>query len=183
MSINDIIVLEKIVVLEKNEQEFIDYLMSSDCPYYFQNSLEHDKMFCHTFMNRDTSRKEKKGLINSSLYEHAEKLFLRICYDNNIMPKIILRSAINCTTASSREHTGIHIDHDGFTHYNFLLYLNDSSGDTLIYNDNMELVYRIEPVKNKVVIFKGCQHAQGSANIGDNRFVLVFTFTTEKDLI
>jgi hypothetical protein len=172
------VLIEKEFVLSEPEQLFVDYLMSNDCPYYYQDTdYGNEYMWGHVLMRRDKDSLPINGSINSQLYEHAEHLFLKFCSDNDITPKHILRAAINATGGSSKPHGVVHVDHTDFEHYNFIMYLNDVGGNTCLFDENKNIVYEVVPAKNKVVVFKGHPHAQAFCKPGDYRFVLVFTFT------
>ena len=167
-----------------DEQELLDYARSNAFPYYFQTTTENYKGFAHVLMIRNKQGLPQEGTINSDNFIFFEAIFRRFCSENNIKISTILRASINCTPHSQDKHGDIHIDHQGFEHYNFLLYMNDVDGGlTYFFNDNNDtIIGQVTPKKNKVIVFNGCRHAQGFCANGQYRFLLVFTFTVDNKL-
>jgi hypothetical protein len=178
---NSNIIVEKNFEVNTEEQAFLDFLMSSDCPYYIQKAYSNEKennmfVWAHSFMTRDEQKRPVEGRINSELYLHVHKIFTRFCSENNIKVNTIFRACANATSSAPFKHSQIHVDHADFEHNNFLLYLNDVGGNTYLFDDNDNITYEITPAKNKVVVFKGCPHAQGFCSQEKYRFVVVVTF-------
>ena len=58
-----------------------------------------------------------------------------------------------------------------------MLYLNDSDGDTIIFDENFKIKKRITPKKNRVVIFDGITYHTGCHPCkNDKRIVLNVNF-------
>lgn len=129
-------------------------------------------------MDRDHLSRPISGKINSNFFEKCSDLFLNVCCQNNIKVNNILRAAINCTYHYPEKMSGIHLDHEGFDHYNFVMYLNNFDlGSTYVFDtDRITLLKECAADKNKFVIFNGMPHAQGFCAPGQIRRVLVFTF-------
>tara|TARA_Y100000015_G_scaffold19801_1_gene19196 strand:- start:409 stop:930 length:522 start_codon:yes stop_codon:yes gene_type:complete len=69
-----------------------------------------------------------------------------------------------------------HVDFD-FPHTTALYYVNDSDGDTLFFNDNLEIVNRVKPEKGKLIIFDGSiLHASSCPTSHTNRIVINFNY-------
>ena len=171
------IIIEKQFDLLPTEQSFVDYLMSDNCPYYLQDSGHNNEyVWAHVMMIRDQQNKPMSGKINSEIYSAAESIFKRFCAENNIIPKEILRAAVNVTGYSPKKHGFVHVDHSQFDHYNFIMYINDVGGSTCFFDKDENIIHEVYPVKNKVVVFTGCPHAQSFCQPDKYRFVLVFTF-------
>lgn len=70
-------------------------------------------------------------------------------------------------------------------HYIGLYYINDSDGDTVVYNEtkkskNYTEMTRISPEKGKIFIFNGKHyHSSGTPNRSTHRLVATFNFITE----
>jgi hypothetical protein len=176
------IIVEKHFELLPEEQSFVDFLMSDKCPYYLQDSgYNKEYVWSHVLMRRNQNNDPVNGNINSEIYPLAESIFNRFCFENNIVTKVILRAAVNVTGYSPKKHGFIHVDHSKFDHYNFILYLNDVGGNTCIFDKDNNILYEVEPRKNKVIVFDGCPHAQSFCEPDNYRFVLVFTFIGEKN--
>ena len=60
------------------------------------------------------------------------------------------------------QKSAIHTDLIDFPHWVCLYYINDSDGDTIFYNDNLEEIKRVSPKKGKIVFFDGSIKHTGS---------------------
>jgi hypothetical protein len=160
----------------KEQQEFIDHLLSVDFPLYYITSTEKYKFFSHTFLKRNENLQGSVGIVNSIYWESIHKLFKEICVKYNIEHNIIYRANLNVTLFDKDQMGDLHTDHS-FPHKNFLLYLNDfSGGSTYIQDEDTKEIKEIKAEKFKVVIFDGNMHAQGFCSIKERRVVLVITF-------
>jgi hypothetical protein len=176
------VLVEEYFHVTPEEQQLIDFVQGDSFSYFIQKSTGHLKVFCHTLMNRNYKGTADEGVVNSPYFDSFKSMFMRFCQKNNLSVSKILRAAVNCTSYSSLKHGDVHVDHDKFKHYNFIMYLNDVGGSTYLYNEANKLAKEIKPSKNKVVVFNGCLHAQGYPKQDTHRFVLVFTFIVgEKD--
>lgn len=136
------------------------------------------------------------GII-STHFDYFKKIFERLCQINNIKVNKILRMNVNMSFHYSAKHADLHVDHD-FPHQTMILYLNNASGNTLIFNETYEktkgpeidyvrkrhqiqkehvLKHQIVPKKNKVVFFDGINyHAQEFCNPNEERIIFICTF-------
>lgn len=161
---------------DEKEQDLFDFVLGNDCPFYYQKTTDNYRGFTHTLMNRNPQNTPEMGVVNSSLYEHFEAIFKKICTQNNLNVSTILRAAINTTSYSSEKHGEIHVD-ENFEHKNFIFYLNDfTDAPTYIFDRQNNIVKTTDVGKNKFVIFSGEPHAQGFCKPNERRVVLVFTF-------
>lgn len=160
----------------KEQQQFIDHLLSSDFPLYYTSSTGKYKFFSHTFLKRNENLQGSAGIVHSSYWESIHKLFKEICVKYNIEHNIIYRANLNVTLFDKDKMGDLHTDHS-FPHKNFIIYLNDfSNGFTYILDEDSKEIKEIKPEKFKVVIFGGNMHAQGFCNIKERRVVLIITF-------
>lgn len=171
------IILEKIHTLTDEETQTLNFFLGNDFPLYYISTTPNYYEFVHTFMLANNGLEGKE---NSPWASRVKSIFHRFCESNDIKYDTILRAAVNCSVhkigIDGKPYGDIHVDHK-FTHYNFIMYLNDCSGDTYLFDGNS--VKQIEPRKNKVAIFKGIDHAQGFCKMYERRVVLVVTFTSE----
>ena len=65
-------------------------------------------------------------------------------------------------------------------HYVCLYYINDSEGDTVIFNDNGEEIERITPKKGRIVFFDGSIKHCSSSPTKTHRAVVNFDFIGKK---
>jgi hypothetical protein len=177
---------EKIHSLLPEEQQFLDLVFSNNFPFFLQVSeinSSYKDVWGHALMQRHPANLIEDGVINSGYFQNACDIFLRFCKENDIEVQKILRASINVTGYSSKKHGFIHLDHEDFEHYNFIMYLNNVGGSTYFFDgmneDTANIVAEVKPETNKVIIFKGQPHAQGYCLEGAYRYVLVFTFTTK----
>ena len=176
---NNLFYLENHYSLNDEQRKIIEIIESNVFPYFFNHTTTNKfHQFAHTLMDRDPLLRPITGSINSNFFEKCANMFLEICCQNNIKVNNILRAAINCTYHYSENMGEIHLDHEGFDHYNFIMYLNDFNfGSTYIFDtDRTTLLKECIAEKNKFVIFNGYPHAQGFCAPGQIRKVLVFTF-------
>jgi len=170
---------ENFHTLDEEQLLLIKIIESHTFPYFFNQTTTHNfHQFAHTLMERDELNRPITGKINSELFKKFADLFLDICSKNQISVNCILRAAINCTYHYPDKLGEVHIDHDGFDHYNFVMYLNNfDNGSTYIFDElgNNFLKEAIAD-KNKFIIFNGLPHAQGFCAPGQLRRTLVFTF-------
>ena len=61
-------------------------------------------------------------------------------------------------------------------HYVCLYYINDSEGDTIIFDDNGEELQRITPKKGRIVFFEGSMYHCSSRPATKTRAILNFNF-------
>lgn len=169
-------------------KEFIKtQILSTDfpwfrAPYQTENPIDprveskvvNAPFFSHVLMRRSETQ-GLEGPTNSQYFHHFRKIFLEWCEHNDIKVNTIYRACVNLTLHTDGEFTVPHKDHD-FPHYNWIMYLNDSSAHTLLFDENLEIVERIKPEENTCVLFDGCTHAHELPSGLDQRVVVVFTF-------
>lgn len=174
---NNLILVEDFID-DNCQEEILNAVESVNFPYFFQlTTSENFMQFAHTLMNRNKFDESSGGEINSDFFDFFAKIFLNICKKHDINVNNILRGAINCTFNHHKHMCDIHVDHQ-FQHKVFILYLNEfSCGSTLIFDTNLQLLFTSKPEKGKYIIFNGLPHSHGFCGPGENRKVLVFTFT------
>ena len=72
----------------------------------------------------------------------------------------------------------IHTDLD-FSHWVLLYYVNDSDGDTILFNSKEEEIQRVTPQKGKAIFFDGSVKHCGSQPAKSHRAVINFNFLGE----
>lgn len=176
------------VALSAYYQEFIKtQVLTTDfpwfrAPYQTENPIDlrvkskvvNAPFFSHVLMRRSENQ-GLEGQINSQYFQHFRKIFLDWCEENAVKVNTIYRACVNLTLYADGKFTVPHKDHD-FFHYNWIMYLNNSSAHTLIFDENLEIVERIKPEENTCVLFDGSIHAHELPSGLDQRMVVVFTF-------
>lgn len=102
----------------------------------------------------------------------------------NFPIKDIIRLKANLTlpsnNVSDEQYNNIHIDEDR-EHYALIVYLNESDGDTIFFN-NKEIIKEVSPKKGRIVVFDGSiLHANKTPKEYKNRLVLNIDMTKVKN--
>jgi hypothetical protein len=170
--------LENICQLTKPQQDFADYVLGDGFPWYYQWSTGDEYMFFgHSLMHRDPENRPIMGIINSEYYEICYTILRDFCQQNGIQINTVFRAAINNNGYHPDHMNGIHLDHSGFPHKNFIMYLNEfDGGRTYLFDDGHNLIKEVVPKKNRAVVFEGFPHAHGFCRPNQRRVALVFTF-------
>jgi hypothetical protein len=163
--------------LSKDNNKFIDFMLSPNFPLYYQTSTEGYSFFGHVFMDRHEEGLEKEGRINSPHFPIVMNIVRNICSENKIDINTVYRASLNVSTYDNKRMGGLHVDHP-FSHKVFLMYLNDfTEGHTFIMDEKTKEPKPIEPKKNKAIVFDGTiQHAKGFCGSGERRVTLIVTF-------
>jgi hypothetical protein len=100
--------------------------------------------------------------------DSAAKIIREILEENNVKLNCILRIATNCVNAVEEVvKSPPHVDHF-FDHKNFIIYLNDSSGDTFVEGERSTFK------EDKAIFFSGEHYHE--TPVKGRRIVLVATF-------
>jgi len=160
-------------ILPEEQQIFIKkWLIENDTfPWFFYNSTvpehylrqQHNDVFLndsiqltHSFVSYDIHT--KKSQIDSSYYNIAEiiiKKFINLYDYKNVQilrAKTNLQFQYNNTTENS--YCAPHIDLLE-SHHVLIYYVNDSDGDTFLFDKNKKIVNRISPKKGRILFFNG----------------------------
>ena len=126
-------------------------------------------IYYHTLLYRpDADDGQGFPLAASPHVSFAAKIIKDILLENEIKLTCILRISTNCVHALKEVvKTPPHYDHE-FEHKNFLIYLNDSSGDTFVEGE------RSICKEDKVILFSGKHYHE--TPLEGRRIVLVATF-------
>ena len=162
----------------KIEQEFSQSSYGFNWHYNgltVMGSVNDSPQLTHVMYYRSLN-KEKK------LEEHISPKFYLIeqmmkdCYEkHDFKEKFIYRIKCNLLfpTHSGRKHLPPHTDYQKGKHSVILYYVNDSDGDTFLFNDDMTVRKRVSPKKNRALYFDGSiTHAASNPKNSDSRFVI-----------
>lgn len=158
--------------LTQEEKDVLEICLTNTFPFYWQEqqTLQDDRPFLgHTLWDRFTH------LPNSSICDFIENIIKKFCIKNNIEFKKILRGNVNLSFPLDKKNykpEAVHQDYD-FDHKQILIYLNDSDGDTVLYNkETGKITRRITPEKFKIICFNNVPHL-GLGPIKSNRRVVI----------
>ena len=69
----------------KEQQEFLNFLMSNEFPLFYNRQTSEKYMYySHALMQRNKNDLPEGGIINSPYYDYAKNFFLEVCSKNNI---------------------------------------------------------------------------------------------------
>lgn len=114
----------------------------------YDNSVDHYQ-FTHVLYSGDVPQ--------SQLFEEFHKLFISFVQKNNIEYKSLMRMKINLVTGGSNlegKYMPPHTDAP-FDHKVFIYYINDSDGNTILFDDNKNIVESVAPEKGLGICFDG----------------------------
>jgi hypothetical protein len=122
--------------------------------------------------------------INSIFYGMIVELLETVSNSINIKCEL-LRARANYTYPISTNQTDIpfspHIDGD-YEHKVLLYYVNDSDGDTLLFDNDINIIDRISPRKGRFIIFNGdLVHAACAPKVHENRIVINYNLKLDYD--
>jgi hypothetical protein len=162
-------------LLDKEEQEYIEnIILGNDFNYHFHDGQVkngHRFYFSHTLVCRHTQN------IMSPHANFFINILKKFCNKHNLPLNKIFRANINLTTYINDflYKPEIHLDHE-FKHNQLIIYLNDSDGDTIVFDEKAkDVVLSIRPEKYKSVCFNSVPHTALSPSKG-GRVILVITF-------
>ena len=112
--------------------------------------------------------------VYSHLYHFILKILYRFCFDHSIHFNTVCRSVINYTHPSAGAEYPKHKDHE-YDHLLLIFYLNDSDGDTLIYDEKDNLVASITPKKGRILLVDGKVKHAVNPPTEKERLVLITT--------
>ena len=165
-------------------KELFDVMNSTEFAWYFNSVISikdttdrgsmYEYGFTHTFWDTEGIRNSqmamfwKPGLLSimDAVSEHQEAT-----------DPTILRSRADMTMAAPGPF--VHEPHRDFEFDNIstILYLNDTDGDTILYDKNNAKEETISPKANRLIVFKGNQlHTGCSPTITKNRIVINSNF-------
>lgn len=111
----------------------------------------------------------------------------KIFFDHNIDILNYRRIKVNQLTksveANNKSHPP-HVDDAADNMISLIYYINDADGPTYFFNHQKECVYRVDPKKNRCVIFaSNILHASSSPVIADRRLVINVVASTSQQIL
>lgn len=165
------------VVGEENSSKVENFLLSQDFPWFLIKKSSGKTKEIKGFS--DTVQFEHHFIQDSKIHSNAIHPLMEILDWNNILKKTqispaILRMKSNLLLKTKSTPNTPHID---FTHPHTVLlyYVNDSSGSTVFYDDNLNIIDEVNPKKGRIVVFNGnVYHSSTPPQVNDFRCVINF---------
>ena len=161
--------------LNEDQKKWLDHIFESRrYTFEFVKSAHHDYDNANHFQHIVLDRRGDQG---SPLKEGLYYMLSEFCKKHSISFSKVLRCTINVFPPIKDSYKcDIHTDHPN-EHNQLFIYLNDSSGDTVVTNKSHEQILQIvEPKKYRCFFFKNLPHFFYYPNSG-LRKVALFTFT------
>jgi hypothetical protein len=180
--------------LTKKEQEDIyNVISSSNVPWYLYQKTStvkenkymmlSDSKTKETFQFTHTLRGNNE--IFSDLYDYIHNnLFMKFLEKHNIKCEKIVRAKFNLVSSINEDvYQSPHVD-VSYPHKVFLYYVNDSDGDTIIFNEKYDgtnktltVMDKINPEMGKAILFDGLTyHAPSAPKNSPYRLVVNIAF-------
>ena len=156
--------------LPKEDQNYLeDILLGSDFPYYFRDNTTYE-------YQQDTCQFQHNfcyfGKENSKYFEEFYGKFKSFIEKNspykNVMrmkANLLLNNKANCFNS-------VHIDYPE-DHINLIYYVNNSDGDTFIFDDGK--IKNIRPKKGRILLFDG-KYEHASSNPIESKYRSIINF-------
>ena len=154
----------------------------------FKNIEEHPLLFNMMYFHQD----EQGSLMDQTKFHEPHlRLISTICKEFVVKEKIkkihILRARANLMLQvknfKKNGYNTPHIDFE-FPHYILIYYIDNTDGDTFLFNKNNSIMAKIKPEPNKLLFFDGLIY-HASSNPVKNKFrkVINISFTKGDNLI
>jgi len=169
-------------LVSKELQDDIENFMlnNTNMPWFYHKStcdgnFEHKNLletqqFVHTFYD--------KGVVNSKYFQEPFKIIDLLKLEGLIRVKANL--ILQNKNSDVDKHATPHKDFN-FNHHVYIYYINDSDGDTFLFDDDLNVVDRVEPKKGRIVHFDGnILHASSCPVKSKNR--CIFNINAEKKI-
>ena len=137
-------------------------------PLYINTSLSKGDNEDFGFENQYYTDDLHKGTIYQILYFLAIKR--KIIIQDIYLQRVFLQT-ISKTPFIPKKHTDT-----TYPHWVCLYYVNDSDGDTILYDDNGKEIKRISPKKGRIVFFDGTIEHSAGVPTQTNRIVVNIAF-------
>jgi len=178
-------------LLDEEIHQIKQTILDENFAWYCSNATSNKFPFLSHVLIRRYDHIKGEPEFNSYITPHILNIFQRFVDEHNIKVDKVTRACLNLTHYHGKyENCEPHVDHD-FPHKVFMLYLNDTSGDTLVFDKvyngkkrvldvtkKLKVLKRIKPELGKAVCWDGkYYHAASFCKPMQRRVVAVITFT------
>ena len=204
----DIVVIDNIVSTEKADawekhvtnNNFAWYLLRDIDPSKILDKNNHRTAYDNNTINtaqftHDLYNENDDG---SYQYQYAKELIDECCKKFEIVPyyfRLKFNLLTNNYLMTKDKYNTPHIDNKYVNSYSMIYYVNDSDGDTIIFNetcndetmnrpDKLTIKQRIEPKKNRAVLFRGNYfHTSSNPMNNETRIVLNVNLANKNEIV
>lgn len=158
-----------------NSNQIEDFLLNQDFPWFLIQKSSGRAKNVNGFL--DTVQFEHHFIRDDKIQSQAIHPLMRMLDWENIIKKTqvsptILRMKSNLLLKTQLTPNTPHIDFL-YPHTVLLYYVNDSSGDTIFYDNNFKVIEKITPKKGRIIIFDGSiYHSSTPPQTNDYRCVI-----------
>ena len=204
----DIVVIDNIVSIDKADawekhvtnNDFAWYLLRDIDPSKISDKSNHRTAYDNNTVNtvqftHDLYNENDDG---SYQYQYAKELIDECCKKFEIVPyyfRLKFNLLTNNYLMTKDKYNTPHIDNKYVNSYSMIYYVNDSDGDTIIFNetcndetmtrpDKLTIKQRIEPKKNRAVLFRGNYfHTSSNPMNNETRIVLNVNLANQNEIV
>jgi hypothetical protein len=176
--------------------ELENHLMGYQFPWHYNAGVSYDKLLTEKFIEHDPMIKDVDGFVNplfinghkTSAYADLLKPMIYFLEEKtNVAVREVLRIRtiwINKNSNFGDFYNVPHVD-DPQPHNTMIYYVNDCDGDTILFKEffSGQLDYtkktverKIQPCKNKCVVFNGLRYHTGSVPKYNHRVIININF-------
>lgn len=149
---------------------YYDETIPVDSNHNINNTIDTGQ-FVHIFFikqNSDTYMSRHLHLVNKIV----DEVFNKYKITGPVVTRAKANFLLNNRGTHKNSHSGVHVDLDT-PHTVFLYYVNDSDGDTFLFNEDGTLQKRIQPQQGRLLVFNGkVLHASANPIKSTKRWVI-----------
>ena len=149
------------LVKKQNAKQIEDFLLKEDFPWFYVKSSSGDskkiKGFTDTIQFEHHFITYKQGVTSQAIH------YVMQMFDwDNLREKVnvsesVLRMKSNLLLQTQNTPNTPHIDYK-FPHDVLLYYVNDSDGETIFYDSELNEIKKVNPKRGRIVVFDGSQY-------------------------
>ena len=144
-------------------------ILDDDLIIKHKNNLD-TPQFTHTILTED-------GKVNSEHYDLINYLFNLFVSEPVNFFRIKCNLLLQNNKTKKANHQIPHIDNDNDEYYSLIYYVNDTDGDTILFDNDLTITKKITPQKGKAILFKSnTLHAACNPIESYKRSVINFVF-------
>ena len=170
--------------IDESQSNKIESLLLGDSFAWFYNeaSIRDDDLVIKHKNNLDTLQFThvilgEDGKINSQHYNPINYLFNLFVSEPVIFFRIKCNLLLQNKKTKKVNHQYPHIDNDYDGYYSLIYYVNDTDGDTILFDNDLKITKKITPQKGKAILFKSnTLHAACNPIKNNKRSVINFVF-------